>query len=325
MTALKSMRRSDIINAANVCNKLYVVLSVTESPNEIDYKERLAHLYSITNDMENVEVIATAYEGTYDTSHDPGGSIHPGTKRPVGDRMANTILATVYDKDIEYCGPEYDYMEVKDNKAVIHFTHISDGLKIKDGEDALTGFTISQDGKSFVEATAQIVGDTVEVYAEGVTNPVAVNYAFKNNLTVSGGPNTLGGNLENSIDEPAFPFKASLTDPYINSIKFTDLSSKNLETITCANINDGVKFDAEIYELGHNKTNHKVIVALYDGENMVSANVYSTQFNTAGNCVVSGQIKSDLTFNNGKIKMFLWDGFDKIQPLSSSKITNIIQ
>ena len=48
---------NDIINAANVCNKLYVVLSVTESPNEIDYRERLAHLYSITNDMENVEVI----------------------------------------------------------------------------------------------------------------------------------------------------------------------------------------------------------------------------------------------------------------------------
>jgi HTH-type transcriptional repressor of NAD biosynthesis genes len=48
---------NDIISAANICNKLYVVLSVTESPNEIDYKERLAHLYSITNDMENVEVI----------------------------------------------------------------------------------------------------------------------------------------------------------------------------------------------------------------------------------------------------------------------------
>lgn len=56
---------NDIINAANVCNKLYVVLSVTESPNEIDYRERLAHLYSITNDMENVKVI-TMFDKTDD-------------------------------------------------------------------------------------------------------------------------------------------------------------------------------------------------------------------------------------------------------------------
>ena len=56
---------NDIINAANVCNKLYVVLSVTESPNEIDYRERLAHIYSITNDMENVEVI-TMFDKTDD-------------------------------------------------------------------------------------------------------------------------------------------------------------------------------------------------------------------------------------------------------------------
>ena len=49
---------NDIINAANRCEKLYVVLSVTNSTLEIDYKERLAHLYSITNDMENVSVIS---------------------------------------------------------------------------------------------------------------------------------------------------------------------------------------------------------------------------------------------------------------------------
>lgn len=48
---------NDIIKAANVCNKLYVVLSVTNNPEEVEYKERLAWLYSITNDMENVEVI----------------------------------------------------------------------------------------------------------------------------------------------------------------------------------------------------------------------------------------------------------------------------
>ena len=45
-----------IITAANQCEKLYVVLSVTNDVKEIDHRERFMWLKSITNDMENVEV-----------------------------------------------------------------------------------------------------------------------------------------------------------------------------------------------------------------------------------------------------------------------------
>ena len=86
---------NDIINAANVCNKLYVVLSVTESPNEIDYRERLAHLYSITNDMENVEVI-TMFDKTDDKdTHD-------------WQKGANYIKNTIGTKiDVVFAGSDY--------------------------------------------------------------------------------------------------------------------------------------------------------------------------------------------------------------------------
>lgn len=47
---------NDIINAANQCEKLYLVLSNTNDPKEIDHRERLMWLKSITQDMENVEV-----------------------------------------------------------------------------------------------------------------------------------------------------------------------------------------------------------------------------------------------------------------------------
>lgn len=47
---------NNIIKAANKCEKLYIVLSVTNSKDEIDYKERLKWIKSITNDMENVEI-----------------------------------------------------------------------------------------------------------------------------------------------------------------------------------------------------------------------------------------------------------------------------
>lgn len=47
---------NNIIIAANQCEKLYVVLSVTQSKNEISHKERFMWLKNVTNDMENVEV-----------------------------------------------------------------------------------------------------------------------------------------------------------------------------------------------------------------------------------------------------------------------------
>ena len=47
---------NDIIKASNVCNKLYLVLSISEDSNEIDYRERLMWLKNITNHMDNVEV-----------------------------------------------------------------------------------------------------------------------------------------------------------------------------------------------------------------------------------------------------------------------------
>lgn len=45
-----------IITAANQCEKLYVVMSNSKDPNEINHKERLMWLKNITRDMENVEV-----------------------------------------------------------------------------------------------------------------------------------------------------------------------------------------------------------------------------------------------------------------------------
>ena len=45
-----------IIEAANQCEKLYVVMSNSKDPNEIDHKERLMWLRTVTKEMENVEV-----------------------------------------------------------------------------------------------------------------------------------------------------------------------------------------------------------------------------------------------------------------------------
>ena len=47
---------NNIITASNMCEKLYVVLSVTNDKNEIDYRERPMWRKNVTKDNDNVEV-----------------------------------------------------------------------------------------------------------------------------------------------------------------------------------------------------------------------------------------------------------------------------
>ena len=48
---------SDIIQAANMCRELYVVLSVGTHRNEIDYLVRYRWLYQLTKHIGNVKII----------------------------------------------------------------------------------------------------------------------------------------------------------------------------------------------------------------------------------------------------------------------------
>ena len=47
---------NDIIMAKNQCKKLYIPISISDDPKEIDEKTRITWLKKITQDMENVEV-----------------------------------------------------------------------------------------------------------------------------------------------------------------------------------------------------------------------------------------------------------------------------
>ncbi len=48
---------NDIVMASNQCEKLYIVLSVTDDPKEIDHRERYMWLKNVTQHMNNVEVV----------------------------------------------------------------------------------------------------------------------------------------------------------------------------------------------------------------------------------------------------------------------------
>jgi len=61
---------NDIIQASNQCEKLYVVLSNTLDPREINHRERLMWLKNITQDMENVEVFEIFDRNTSKENYD---------------------------------------------------------------------------------------------------------------------------------------------------------------------------------------------------------------------------------------------------------------
>lgn len=123
--------------------------------------------------------------------------IHPKDKQTVGYRLALNALAKVYGQDVVYSGPMYREMQVEGSSIRIVFDHVHGGLVARDAE-APIGFTIAGEDKQFVDAKAVIGGDTVLVSADGVTNPVAVRYAWASDPEC---------NLYNAEGLPANPFR----------------------------------------------------------------------------------------------------------------------
>jgi sialate O-acetylesterase len=148
----------------------------------------------------------TGLIATYDTNSNQG--IHPGAKRPVGERSARWALGSVYgvksfrsNTAISYLGPVYEGYEVQDNKVEIRFVkETCAGLRINKDDDV--GFYIAGENGEFHHARARVTRvegvDRLVVWSDEVPQPVAVRYAWSNL------PN---GRLMNSRELPAFPFR----------------------------------------------------------------------------------------------------------------------
>ena len=122
--------------------------------------------------------------------------IHPARKEPVGARLALAARALAYGEKLEYSGPVYRSASVVGPKATLIFDHLGGGLVAKDG--ALRGFTVSADGKTFVPAQAEVIGDKIVLQADTITKPVEARYGWANVPDV---------NLFNAAGLPASPFR----------------------------------------------------------------------------------------------------------------------
>lgn len=123
--------------------------------------------------------------------------IHPKNKQDVGKRLALQARKIVYgEKDLVAAGPEYKGLVIAGDKAALTFDSVGGGLEVK-GEK-LVGFQIAGEDRKWVWADAKVEGDKVIVWSEQVKAPVAVRYAWANNLPA---------NLFNKDGLPAAPFR----------------------------------------------------------------------------------------------------------------------
>ena len=110
-------------------------------------------------------------------------NIHPANKQDVGSRLAGLALANDYGKDLVGSGPSYKGSQTSGNKMILEFDHVGSGLK--SAEKILTGFEIAGANKQYIEAKANIVGNTIEVMAPGLEKPLYVRYAWRDDSIAS--------------------------------------------------------------------------------------------------------------------------------------------
>lgn len=125
--------------------------------------------------------------------------IHPRNKQEVGRRFALLALARTYGRSEVVCeGPEFRRLEVRGDRAILHFDGVDGGLMSRDGK-ALSWFTVAAAGGEFQPAAAEIERDTVVVHSPRVARPAVVRFAWDEGARP---------NLCNRAGLPALPFRS---------------------------------------------------------------------------------------------------------------------
>jgi sialate O-acetylesterase len=108
--------------------------------------------------------------------------IHPRNKSEVGRRLARLALAQDYGIAIAHGSPRFASMQVQDGKALLTFNNVGGGLRTVD-RPQVQGFVIAGADKQWHAAQAKIQdgGQKIEVWQEGLAEPVAVRYAWADN------------------------------------------------------------------------------------------------------------------------------------------------
>ncbi len=123
--------------------------------------------------------------------------IHPPNKKEVGRRLALWALAKDYRHHLVFSGPLYQELKIEGAALRLSFQYTGAGLATRDGAPP-DSFEVAGVDRKFVPAHARIEGDTVVVWSDTVSQPVAARYAWRDGAQP---------NLMNKEGLPASPFR----------------------------------------------------------------------------------------------------------------------
>jgi sialate O-acetylesterase len=139
--------------------------------------------------------------------------IHPKNKQDVGLRLATIALNNIYGQPMEYSGPVYESMNIQGNKIILTFTHTGSGLIVKDKYGYIKGFEIAGPDHHFHYAKAFLENNKVIVYADEVSNPESVHFAWADDAG--------DANLYNQQGFPTVPFRSDQWKGMTDDVKYT--------------------------------------------------------------------------------------------------------
>ena len=138
--------------------------------------------------------------------------VHPKNKQDVGRRLAAIALNNLYGHPMQFSGPVFDSFKTDSDKVILSFSHVGGGLSVHDKYGYLKGFTVAGEDRRFHYAKAYIEGNTVVVYADAVSRPSAVRYAWADDAG--------DANLFNQEGFPAISFRTDQWKGETDDIKY---------------------------------------------------------------------------------------------------------
>jgi sialate O-acetylesterase len=139
--------------------------------------------------------------------------IHPKNKQDVGLRLSAIALTNVYGQLMEYSGPVYNSMVIQGNKILLNFDHSKNGFLVKDKYGYIKGFEIAGADHHFHYAKAFLEDKRVVVYANEISDPQSVRYAWADDAG--------DANLYNQEGFPAVPFRTDQWKGITDDVKYS--------------------------------------------------------------------------------------------------------
>lgn len=115
-----------------------------------------------------------------------GRDIHPRNKQSVADRLVRWPLVNDYGFEMASQSPRYKSMTVNGSKVRITLEYVSSGGLWSFDTKEIVGFSIAGKDQKFVWAQARILDkNTIEVWSDELSEPVAVRYGWSKNPRVN--------------------------------------------------------------------------------------------------------------------------------------------